>query len=200
MPNLFKFSISIILVVLTASCSDSILSHEELEMPCRYTPVAFRDFTYPNSPDYRPCGSRAASNFDTDWENVRTIEFSTGDRIPAPWAESTLGDLTDPYKTDVMKEDGWTLVCHNFDRDPKLVRITPWFMSFHNIRTGEFKFFSYEENGSPINNNAHWIIGFEKPQGLLNFTQEVAIPSSHQFRNVKDYMWTCPFSATYNSG
>ena len=51
-----------------------------------------------------------------DWENVQTISLNTSGNhnVTAPWANGTASSLSESFRKDIKKEDGWVMLFHTF--------------------------------------------------------------------------------------
>lgn len=93
----------------------------------------------------------------TDWENCSTIylnEVSGGGQpiaVTAPWANGVSTVLENTFRTDIKKEDGWTMLFHTFTRaneDPGQA-----YLCFYNQFTGYIKVFYYATKPNTTTNS-----------------------------------------------
>lgn len=94
-----------------------------------------------------------------NWENVGTIVLNTignsgiQKKVTPPWQDGTSTLLTNKFRKDIKKEDGWKMLFHTFKEvglDEKQN-----YMCFYNMFTGYLKFFYYYE-GEQKSQGTQW--------------------------------------------
>lgn len=112
-----------------------------------------------------------------NWENVQTIELNTSGNhsVTAPWASGTSSSLSDTFRKDIKKEDGWTMLFHTFKQ--KGLDEKQNYMCFYNQFTGVLKFFYYYE-GERASQGTMWYMKTADGTGtkLFNLTDFLASP------------------------
>lgn len=112
-----------------------------------------------------------------NWENVQTIELNTSGNhsVSAPWASGTASSLTDTFRKDIKKEDGWTMLFHTFKQ--KGLDEKQNYMCFYNQFTGVIKVFYYYE-GERASQGTQWYIKTADGSNskLFNLTEFLASP------------------------
>lgn len=90
-----------------------------------------------------------------DWENVHTIALNTSGNhyVTAPWASGTASTLSDTFRKDIKKEDGWVMLFHTFKQ--KGLDEKQNYMCFYNQFTGYIKVFYYYE-GERSSQGTQW--------------------------------------------
>lgn len=90
-----------------------------------------------------------------DWENVQTIALNTSGNhnVTAPWTSGTASSLSDTFRKDIKKEDGWIMHFHTFKQ--KGLDEKQNYMCFYNQFTGYLKVFYYYE-GDRASQGTQW--------------------------------------------
>lgn len=84
----------------------------------------------------------------SNWENLSEIVLNTekitsGTSVTTPWADGSSSPLSESFRKDIKKADGWKMLFHTFKRtglDPRQN-----YMCFYNQYTGFIKIFYYYE-------------------------------------------------------
>ena len=180
-----------IAATLTVSCSDEPMVQESTTTSAQL--VDNDNIVYPNSPNFKSTLSRADYSFETNWENFDSIRLGDGRMLGSPWNEETSGSFDRSIAADIYKEDGWTMVAHTLNMAPAQLDKTIY-MIFYNKRTGELKVFYYQAEQELQHGTGVWHVDFLSPQGWMNASNEIAIPSYHQFMNQYEYQWRSTIS------
>lgn len=110
-----------------------------------------------------------------DWENVQTISLNTSGNhnVTAPWANGTASSLSESFRKDIKKEDGWVMLFHTFKQ--KGLDEKQNYMCFYNQFTGYLKFFYYYE-GDRDSQGTQWYIKTADGTNsrIFNFTDYLA--------------------------
>lgn len=97
----------------------------------------------------------------TDWENLENIVLNTvnatgeGDKVSTPWTDSNSSNLSESFRKNIKKEDGWKMLFHTF----KEVGLNKGlnYMCFYNQFIGSVKVFYYNEE-TVLSQGAQWYI------------------------------------------
>lgn len=112
-----------------------------------------------------------------DWENVQTISLNTSGNhnVTAPWANGTASSLSESFRKDIKKEDGWVMLFHTFKQKGLDERQN--YMLFYNQLTGYIKVFYYYE-GERASQGTQWYIKTANGScsKLFNLTNFLAFP------------------------
>ena len=76
-----------------------------------------------------------------DWENVQMISLNTSGNhnVTVPWANGTASSLSESFRKDIKKGDGWVMLFHTFKQ--KGLDEKQNYMCFYNQFTGYLKVF-----------------------------------------------------------
>ena len=104
-----------------------------------------------------------------NWENLDVIylntEKSNGDKesVTAPWANGSSSPLSETFRYDIKKEDGWKMLFHTFkgEVDDKMQN----YMCFYNQFTGFIKVFYYYE-GEQKSQGAQWYVKTDEGENI----------------------------------
>lgn len=104
-----------------------------------------------------------------NWENLDVIylntEKSNGDKesVTAPWANGSSSPLSETFRYDIKKEDGWKMLFHTFkgEVDDKMQN----YMCFYNQFTGFIKVFYYYE-GKQKSQGAQWYVKTDEGENI----------------------------------
>lgn len=109
--------------------------------------------------EYRP----SSSNPDllTNWENLEEIVLNTekptggGYKVDVPWTDGISSNLSESFRKNIKKEDGWKMLFHTF----KEVGLNKGlnYMCFYNQFIGCIKVFYYNEE-AVLSQGAQWYI------------------------------------------
>ena len=71
-----------------------------------------------------------------DWENVQMISLNTSGNhnVTVPWANGTASSLSESFRKDIKKGDGWVMLFHTFKQ--KGLDEKQNYMCFYNQFTG----------------------------------------------------------------
>lgn len=117
-----------------------------------------------------------------NWENITTLFLNGGGDIDAPWVYKEGVSMNIPlnYRTDVKKEDGWTMLSHT------LIRSTsrePNYILLYNKKTGVLKGFYYNEN--PENNNSFlWAMEATSPTSIFPSNELLQKPLNSTYKYI----------------
>lgn len=144
-----KNTILLILAIILASCSEGNLAV-----------LGSDQFLSDQSLQTRACvdlHNKSVSNptLLDDWENVQTIALNTSGNhnVTAPWSNGTASSLSESFRKDIKKEDGWTMLFHTFKQ--KGLDEKQNYMCFYNQFTGMIKVFYYYE-GDRASQGTQW--------------------------------------------
>lgn len=139
-----KYSCLILLALFVGACSEDIIPIRNGEIAETRAIVGGDNLSISN-PDLI-----------NNWENIDKIVLNTsGEAVTAPWADGTTSPLSEAFRKDVKKEDGWEMLCHTFKEvglDPKQN-----YMFLYNHFTGVVKIFYYYEGNIP-HQGTQWYI------------------------------------------
>lgn len=118
----------------------------------------------------------------SNWEHCNTIALSSVSsngfpkQITSPWADGTISSLPEEFRSDIKKEDGWTMIFHTFKKLNLDERQN--YICFYNIFTGFIKIFYYYEGENP-SQNLQWYVKTTDGSNsdLFNLSEYVAIPN-----------------------
>lgn len=90
-----------------------------------------------------------------DWENVQMISLNTSGNhnVTVPWANGTASSLSESFRKDIKKGDGWVMLFHTFKQ--KGLDEKQNYMCFYNQFTGYLKVFYYYE-GDRFSQGTQW--------------------------------------------
>lgn len=112
-----------------------------------------------------------------DWENVQTIALNTSGihNVTAPWSNGTASSLSESFRKDIKKEDGWVMLFHTFKQ--KGLDEKQNYMCFYNQFTGVIKVFYYYE-GEKSSQGTQWYIKTADGTNskIFNLTEYLAFP------------------------
>ncbi len=132
-----------------------------------------------------------------NWENISEIVLNTekitsGNSVTAPWADGPSTLLSETFRKDIKKEDGWKMLFHTFKRsglDPRQN-----YMCFYNQYTGFIKIFYYYE-GEQKHQGVQWYIKttagantkiLDEPTYLSKLISDPATNNMLLFSNMND--------------
>lgn len=180
--------------LITISC------HEDTMENTASSPVEMSDsntwdgFVYPHSANY--ISTTRAGSFENDWENWDNYTLPDGSILPLPWKDETYGGLDVLVAKDVKKADGWLMISHSLNEDPK-TRGLVYRILFYNQKAGDLKIFQFMED-APINHSTgFWHVNFVTQQSMSNSLNEVALPTSVKF-SAKEYQWMTAVGSANN--
>ncbi|MDE5628829.1 MAG: hypothetical protein K2I69_04640 [Muribaculaceae bacterium] len=128
-----KFLLILCIACIVCACNE--------ELPVR------QPLQSPSSRSFVTQGTQSVSNPDLidNWENVKEIKLnrSTDNVVAAPWAAGTQSPLSEAFRTDIKKANGWTMLFHSFEKVGKDAGQN--YMCFYNYFTGVLKVFYYYE-------------------------------------------------------
>lgn len=80
-----------------------------------------------------------------DWENIEKIALNSGERVTPPWSQlGSVGTLSETFRKDIKKEDGWKILFHTCKEVGVLSHLN--YIFFYNQFTGYMKVFYYYES------------------------------------------------------
>ena len=127
--------ISGLLSVTVLSCTDSVIEESDNYHPVTRSVIEDASISNPT--------------LLTEWENVDRIVLNTTGNISvySPWNENyTEGSLSETFRKDIKKEDGWKMLFHTFKEVGFSPRLN--YICFYNQFTGFIKIFYYYEGGT----------------------------------------------------
>lgn len=168
-----KFWLFTLILLAVTSCADD---------PLQPTPEGRDDVLSRGMVDR---GTSSTSNPDliNDWENQTTIVLNTanalqqGDAVTAPWANGSSSQLTETFRKDIRKADGWKMIFHTFrnvGEDPKVN-----YMFFYNLFTGYVKVFYYYE-GETGASRLNWHISANNKYAMFDNPEFCYLTSSDE--------------------
>lgn len=95
-----------------------------------------------------------------NWENISEIVLNTekvtsGNSVTTPWTDGVSSSLSETFRKDIKKEDGWKMLFHTFKKTGLDSKQN--YMCFYNQFTGFIKIFYYYE-GEQKHQGVQWYI------------------------------------------
>lgn len=132
-----------------------------------------------------------------NWENISEIllnteKITTGKSVTAPWADGPSTVLSETFRKDIKKEDGWKMLFHTFKRTGLDAKQN--YMCFYNQYTGFIKIFYYYE-GEEKHQGVQWYIKttagantkiLDEPTYLSKLISDPATNNMLLFSNMND--------------
>ena len=132
-----------------------------------------------------------------NWENISEILLNTeiittGTSVTAPWADGPSTVLSETFRKDIKKEDGWKMLFHTFKRTGLNAKQN--YMCFYNQYTGFIKIFYYYE-GEQKHQGVQWYIKttagantkiLDEPTYLSRLISDPATNNMLLFSNMND--------------
>lgn len=97
-------------------------------------------------------------NLISDWENLIEVTSNkiSGEKYTLPWVAGATTYLSDEFRTNIKKEDGWIMLIHTFKGGDLDTRSN--YMLFYNKLQGILKLFYYFDGDVTPNNGYMWHI------------------------------------------
>ena len=138
-------------------------------------------------------GTQSISNPDLidNWENIKEIKLNRtpNNVVTAPWVETgTLSNLSSDFRTDIKKENGWTMLFHTFEKEGKDAGQN--YMCFYNYFTGVLKVFYYYEVNT-IAGHTQWMLKYDggTPLQILDYPAYFALPDDKPSVNTANTLY-----------
>lgn len=142
------FNIVIAFVAIFSSCADNV--GLEKETLCVTRTIVDGNSTSLSNPDLI-----------SNWESISTIVLNTMESgsiaktVTLPWANGTSSSLSEIFRKDVKKADGWKMLYHTFKKVGLDAKQN--YICFYNQFTGYIKVFYYYE-GEKSNQGTQWFV------------------------------------------
>lgn len=144
----YLFIIMIALVASLCSCNDDI--ELEKESSCVTRAIVDGKSTSVSNPDLI-----------NNWENISKIVLNTMESgsiaksVTPPWVNGTSSSLSETFRKDIKKADGWKMLYHTFKKVGLDAKQN--YMCFYNQFTGYIKIFYYYE-GENSSQGTQWFV------------------------------------------
>lgn len=142
------FNIVIAFMAIFSSCADNV--DLEKETLCVTRTIVDGNSTSLSNPDLI-----------SNWESISTIVLNTMESgsiaktVTLPWANGTSSSLSEIFRKDVKKADGWKMLYHTFKKVGLDAKQN--YICFYNQFTGYIKVFYYYE-GEKSNQGTQWFV------------------------------------------